>query len=76
MEMKLSLYDGYQFAVFKKHLHDERVVLRAPLLHGNCHCKTLHFQYYPSYGNWTLRLHILAVQKTSGFTGRPCKSLF
>ena len=35
---------------------NERVVLRAPLLHGN----------------WTLRLHILAIQKTSGFTGGPC----
>jgi len=35
MQMKLPLCDSYRFAVFKKHLHDERVVLRAPLLDGN-----------------------------------------
>jgi len=60
---------------FKKRLHDERAVLRAPLLNGNWNCRTLPFQCYPSHGNWMLRLHILAVQKTSGFTGRPCISL-
>ena len=32
MQTKLPLCDGYQFAVFKKRLHDERTVLRAPLL--------------------------------------------
>ena len=66
------LCDGYWFAVFKNCLHDECVVMKAPLLHGNWNCKTLRFQWYPSHGNCTLHLHTLAVQKTSGFTGRPC----
>jgi len=71
MQTKLPLCDGYRFAVLKKRLHDERAVLRSPVLHGNWNCKTLRFQCYPSHGKWTLRLHILAVQKTSGFTGGP-----
>jgi len=37
-------------------------------------CKCLCFQCYPSYGNWTLRRHILAIQKTSDFTDGPCSS--
>jgi hypothetical protein len=69
MQTKLPLCDSYRFAVFKECLHDECAMLRAPLLHGNY--KTLRFQCYPSHGNWTLRLHILAVQKTSDFTGGP-----
>ena len=35
MQTKLPLCDDYRFAVFKKRLHDERSVLRAPLFHGN-----------------------------------------
>ena len=58
----------------KKCLHDECAVLRAPLLHGNWNCKNLRFQWYPSHGNWTPCLHMLAIQKTSGFTGGPCSS--
>ena len=68
--------DGYRFAVFNKRLHDECTVLRAPLLNGNWNCKTLSFQCYPSHGNCTLHPHILAVQKTSGFTGGPCIIFF
>jgi len=35
MPTKLPLCGDYRFAVFKKRLHDERSVLRTPLLHGN-----------------------------------------